>query len=61
MKMIEFLFKFYCNLSLGVHSKKFAGIGSGNGMAPNRLQVIIWNNADPIHWRVHAVLGGDEF
>ena len=24
-----------------------ASIGSDNGMAPNRLQTIIWTNADP--------------
>ena len=22
---------------------------------------IIWTNADPIHWRIYAALGGDEF
>ena len=32
-----------------------------NGLAPNRRQVIIWTNADPIHWRVYAAPGGDEF
>ena len=29
-------------------------------MVPNRLQAIIWTNADPIHWRIYAALGGDE-
>ena len=29
-------------------------------MAPNRRQAIIWTNADPIHWRIYAALGGDE-
>ena len=29
-------------------------------LAPNRRQAIIWTNADPIHWRIYAVLGGDE-
>ena len=24
-------------------------------------QAIIWTNADPIHWRIYAALGGDEF
>ena len=28
--------------------------------APNRRQVIIWTNADPIHQRVYAALGTDE-
>ena len=23
-------------------------------------QAIIWTNADPIHWRIYASLGGDE-
>ena len=23
-------------------------------------QDIIWTNADPIHWRIYAILGGDE-
>ena len=27
----------------------------------NRRQTIIWTNADPTHWRIHAALGGDEF
>ena len=25
-----------------------------------RQQAIIWNNADPIHWRIYVTLGGDE-
>ena len=36
-------------------------IGLDNGLAPNRRQAIIWTNADPIHWRIYAALGGDEF
>ena len=28
--------------------------------APNRWQAIIWTNADPVHWRLYAALGGDE-
>ena len=35
-------------------------IGSGNGLAPNRRQTIIWTNADSVHWRIYAGLGGDE-
>ena len=23
-------------------------------------QTIIWTNADPIHWRIYAALGGDD-
>ena len=29
-------------------------------LVPNRRQAIIWTNADPIHWRIYAALGGDE-
>ena len=25
---------------------------------PNKRQAIIWTNADPIHWRIDAALGG---
>ena len=25
---------------------------------PNRRQAFTWTNADPIHWRIHAALGG---
>ena len=31
-----------------------------NGLAPNRRQAITWTNADSIHWRIYAALGGDE-
>ena len=34
--------------------------GLDNGLVPNRLQAIIWTNADPIHWRIYAALGWDE-
>ena len=27
---------------------------------PNRHQAIIWTNADPVHRRIYAALGGDE-
>ena len=27
---------------------------------PNRLQAIIWTNADPINWRIYAALWGDK-
>ena len=29
-----------------------------NGMVPNRWQANIWTNADPVHWRIFAALGG---
>ena len=35
-------------------------VGSGNGLAPNRCQAITRTDADPIHWRTNAALGGDE-
>ena len=31
-----------------------------DGLALNRLQAIIWTNADIIHWRTYAELGRDE-
>ena len=38
-----------------------SSVGSDNGLAPNRWQAIIWTNVDPIHWRIYAALGGDEY
>ena len=35
-------------------------IGLRNGLAPNRQLVIIWTNADRIHWRIYAVLWREE-
>ena len=34
------------------------GIGLDNGLVPNRRQAIIWTNADSIHGRIYAALGG---
>ena len=34
--------------------------GSGNGLAPKRRQAIIWTNADLVHLRIYAALGGNE-
>ena len=31
-----------------------------DGFAPKRRQAIIWTNADLIHWRIYATLGGVE-
>ena len=36
------------------------GIGSENGLALNRRQVIAWNNVDQVHWHIYTALGGDE-
>ena len=44
---------------LRVHLKK-KSIGLDNGLALNKQQAIIWTNADLIHWRIYAALGGDE-
>ena len=39
---------------------QYPSIALENGLAPNRRQAIIWTNADPIHWRIYAALGGNE-
>ena len=39
---------------------QYPSIGLDNGFAPNRRQVIIWTNADTIHWHIYAALGVDE-
>ena len=36
---------------------KQVNIGSGNGLAPDRRQAIIWTNVDQVHWRTYAALG----
>ena len=36
-------------------------IGLDNGLAPNRLQAIIWTNADTIYWCIYVALEGDEW
>ena len=53
MKMIEFGFKFHWKLIIYCQ-------GSGNGLALNIGQAIVWNNADPINWRIYTTLKGDE-
>ena len=35
-------------------------IDSDNGLALVRQQAIFWTNADLTHWRIYAVLGGEE-
>ena len=39
---------------------QWASVSSGNGLSPLQCQAVIWTNADPIHWRIYAALGGDE-
>ena len=56
-----------CFIWIQISLKLFLGVqltigqhASGNGLAPNRRQAIIWTNADSIHWRIYAALGGNE-
>ena len=35
----------------------WVGVGSDNGLVPNRQQAIIWSNADPVRWCIYAALG----
>ena len=51
--------KFHWSLFLSVRLT-ITNIGLDNGLAPNRQQVIIWTNADLIHWCIYTALGGDE-
>ena len=39
---------------------KVPTIGLDNGLAGHRRWAVTWTNADPIHWRIYAALGGDE-
>ena len=41
-------------------SWQYRSICSSNVLAPNRRQAITWTNADPVHQRIYAALGGDE-
>ena len=55
-------FKFHCSLFafyfiLSVQLQKVR-IGSDNGLAPNRRQVISWSNVDLIHWRIYMRRSG---
>ena len=34
-----------------------ASISSGNGLAPNRRQAIIWTNDEPVHWHICGTRG----
>ena len=55
MKIFEFEINIHWNISIGsiwLH----VSFGSGNGLGPNRRQVIIWTNADPIHWCQNAAV-----
>ena len=59
MKIFVFWLKFHWSLFLRVQLT-IAQHGLDNGLAPNRRQAVIWNNADPIHWCIFVALGEDE-
>ena len=39
-------------------NRQLTSIGSGNGLAPNKWEAIVWANDNPVHWRICAALGG---
>ena len=49
-----------CFVTINESENKNISGGSDNGSAPNRRQVIIWTNADPVHWRIYAAQEGDD-
>ena len=53
------LFEFHWSLFLRVPFTIFQ-LGLDNGLAPIRLQAIIWTNAHPVHWRIYEALRGDD-
>ena len=57
MKIFELQIKFHWNME---SNWQYVSIGSDDGLASSRRQVIIWSIADPVHWRIYAALGGDE-
>ena len=60
MKSFVLRFEFHWGLFLRAQLA-MVSIGSGNGLVPNRRQAITWTNVEPVHWRIYAALGGDEF
>ena len=59
MKMYAFRLKLHGNPFPKVQSTIF--IGLDNGLAPVRLQAIIWTNDGLVYWRIYAFLGLNEF
>ena len=57
--MYEYGLKFNWFFSYG-SNLQYSSIGSDNGLAPNRWQVIIWTNADLVRQRIYVALGKDE-
>ena len=55
----KIIFELHWNLFPGVQLT-INQIGSGNDLAPNRWQAIIWTNDGPVHWCIYVALGGDE-
>ena len=53
-----FWFKFHWSLLLRLQMTITPRLD--NGLAPNRRRAIIWTNANLIHWRIYAALGGAE-
>ena len=60
ISQMMFNFNFTEDCSSGTNWQ-WPSIGWDNGLAPKSRQAIIWTNANPIHWRIHAALEGDEF
>ena len=58
-KVLKFDYNFTEVCSTGFN-EQYPSIGLDNGLAPNMRQAIMWSNAHPIHWRIHAALEGDE-
>ena len=58
MKSFKFQLRFHGSLFLKSNWQQ-PSIGLYNGLVLNRRQAIIWTNADPVHWRIYATLGGD--
>ena len=59
MKSFVFWLKFYWSLFLRVQLTVNPALVN-NGLVLNKRQVTILTNAESIHWRIYAALGGDE-
>ena len=56
MKSFVFDSNFTKVCSYGSNLPQFR-IGSGNCLAANKRQAIIWTNADPVYWHIYVALG----
>ena len=52
MKMYKFLLKVHWSFFLG-SNYQYSNIGSDNGLAPIRQQVIIWTKHGIVYWRIY--------